>query len=332
MKSSVRPFLFALLASLSWMAPAPLTLAAEPELRVIPLRHRLADEVVPVVRPLLAPGESVSGMDSRLIVRAAPRTFAQIERVLAEIDTPRRNLRISVRHAGESERVQDSQGVSGDVRRGNTRMVVTNGTRGTGAAAPATAMDGGRAENAGAVFPPRPCARGTCPSLDGVTVGRAGPDGNLQLHSERRVTTRRDTSTQNLTVQDGGRAFLRVGESIPQVQPFLALVGNRVTVVAGIQYYDVTTGFEVEPRIVNEASFTQRIQLAVTPRLAFRSNQGTQAVNFQELRTVVTVKPGEWVDLGGAVESNNEVNRQILSTRRSTGSEDSRFLIRVDPQ
>lgn len=292
MKSSARQFLFAFLAGLFWMAAAPLTHAADPELRVIPLKHRLADEVVPVVRPLLAPGESVSGMDSRLIVRAAPRTFAQIEHVLAEVDTPRRNLRISVRHAGESERVQDHQGVSGDVRRGNTRIVVTNGTRSKG----------------------------------GVTVGQTGPDGNVQLRSERHVTTKRDTSTQNLTVLDGGRAFLRVGESIPQVQPFLALVGSRLGVVAGIQYQDVTTGFEVEPRILGE-----QIQLTVTPRLAFRSNQGAQTINFQELGTVVTVKPGEWVDLGGAVESANEVNRQILGTRRSTDSEESRFLIRVDP-
>jgi type II secretory pathway component GspD/PulD (secretin) len=293
MKSPIRQFLFAFLASLFWIAAAPLSHAAESELRVIPLKHRLADEVVPVVRPLLAPGESVSGMDSRLIVRATPRTFAQIERLLAVIDTPRRNLRISVRHAGESERVQDSQGVSGDVRRGNARIVVTNGTRSTG----------------------------------GVTVGHTGPDGNVQLRSERHVTTKRDTSTQDLMVQDGGRAFLRVGESIPQVQPFLALVGSRLGVVTGIQYQDVTTGFEVEPRILGE-----QIQLTVTPRLAFRSNQGAQTVNFLELRTVVTVKPGEWVDLGGAVESANEVNRQILSTRSSTDSEDSRFLIRVDPQ
>jgi type II secretory pathway component GspD/PulD (secretin) len=154
----------------------------------------------------------------------------------------------------------------------------------------------------------------------------------VQLRTERRITTTRDGSTQTLTVLDGGRAFLRVGESIPQVQPFLVLVGNRLGVVAGIQYYDVTTGFEVEPRIVNGASFTEQIQLTVTPRLAFRSNEGMQTVHFQELRTLVTVKPGEWVDLGGAVESADEVSRQILSTRRSTDSEDARFLIRVDPQ
>jgi len=50
MKSSVRQLLFAFLASLFWIAAAPLTHAVESELRVIPLKHRLADEVIPVVR------------------------------------------------------------------------------------------------------------------------------------------------------------------------------------------------------------------------------------------------------------------------------------------
>ena len=296
-------FLFAALVCALWIAPAQQTHAAESELHVIALKHRLADEVVPLVRPLLAPGESVTGMDSRLIVRAAAHSFAQIERVLAEIDTPRRNLRISVRHTGESEHLRESQGVSGDVRRGNTRIVVTNANRGT----------------------------------SGVTVQGSVPSGAVQIHSERRTTSTRDNSTQNLTVLDGGRAFLRVGESIPQVQPFLVLAGGRLGVVTGIQYYDVTTGFEVEPRIVSGASFTERVQLAVTPRLAFRGSQGVNeasftTVNFQELRTVLMVKPGEWVDLGGAVESANEVNRQILGIRRHTDSIDSRFMVRVDLQ
>lgn len=289
-QSLAQPILLA--ALILWATPVPLTHAIETETRVIALKHRLAEEVVPVVRPLLAPGESVTGMDSRLILRASPASLAQVERVLAEIDTPHRNLRISVRHAGESERLQESHGVSGDVRRDNTRIVVTNANRGS----------------------------------SGVTVRGSSPSGALQVHSERRTTTTtRDNSNQNLMVLDGGRGFLRVGESIPQVQPFLVLAGDRLSVVTGIQYYDVTTGFEVEPRIIGN-----RVQLAVTPRLALRSSQGTQIVNFQELRTVLTVTPGEWVDLGGAVGSTNEVSRQIFSTRRDTGSTDSRFLVRVD--
>jgi type II secretory pathway component GspD/PulD (secretin) len=287
MKSSLRLALFAILANALWIAATTLSHATETELRVIPLKHRLADEVVPVVQPLLTPGESVSGMDTRLIVRATPQTFAQIERLLAEIDIPRRNLRVSLRHVDENNPDQGVQGFSGNTQNAHTRIIVTNGER----------------------------------STNGTARGPTDPGGGAQGGSERYITTKHDASTQTLTVLDGGHAFLHIGETITQVQPFLALAGSRLGVLAGIQYYDVTTGFEVEPRLLGE-----QIRLRVTPRLAFRSDQGAQTVIFQELRTEVTVKPGEWTDLGGAVQSSSEVNRQILST----GNEDSRFLIRVD--
>jgi type II secretory pathway component GspD/PulD (secretin) len=275
------------------LAAPPVAGAAEGELRVIPLKHRLAEEVVPALRPLLGSGESLSGMDSRLIVRASPRTLAAIERVLGEIDVARRNLRISVRHGGEREARELGLGASGEAHSGSTRIVVS-GDSGTGSGA-------------------------------GAGVGGRGPGGALQLRTERRVTTARDSSTQTLTVLDGGRAFLRVGESIPEVQPFLVLVGSRLGVVAGVQYHDVTTGFEVEPRLMGET-----VQLVVAPRLAFRSDRGAQTVSFEELRTVLTVKSGEWVDLGGAVEAANEVNRRILGVQRTHSSGATRFLVRVD--
>lgn len=269
-----------------------LVLAAEPEIQVIPLKHRMADEVVPALHPLMLPGESVTGMDTRLIVRASPATLAQIIRVLAELDVARRNLRISVRHGGGQEQTQTEQGLSGDLQSGNTRITVSGNRGNTG----------------------------------GLTVGRNGPNGSVQYRSERRITTGSVNSTQNLTVLDGSRAFLKVGESVPQVQPFLALVGHRLTVALGVQYYDVTTGFEVEPHLLGE-----QIQLAVTPRLAFRGSQGTQVVNFEELRTVVTLRPGEWVDLGSIAGSANNVNREIFAATRNVRSDESRFQIRVDP-
>lgn len=266
--------------------------AAEPEIQVIPLKHRMAGEVVPALRPLMLPDESVTGMDTRLIVRASPATLAQIARVLAEVDVARRNLRISVRHDSEQERTRTEQGLSGDLQSGNTRIIV-----------------GGNRGNTG-----------------GLTVGRSGPGGSVQYRSERRVTTGSDHSSQTLTVLDGSRAFLKVGESVPQVQPFLVLAGHRLAVAYGVQYYDVTTGFDVEPHLLGE-----QVQLAVTPRLAFRGSQGTQIVNFEELRTVVTVRPGEWVDLGGVVGSANNVNREIFGSARNTSTGDSRFQVRVDP-
>lgn len=287
---SLTKFLFLLIAiTLSTTLPV---YAGAPEVHVIPLKHRLAEEVVPVLRPLLAPGESVNSMDNRLILRAAPATLALIEKTLSEIDTARRNLRISVRHAGLGQSIQDNHGVSGQVQTGNTRIVVSNN------------RDRG-----------------------GVNVSGAGTNSALQVRTERHSIRSQANSTQNLTVMDGGRAFLRVGESIPDVQQFLVWVGNRPALLTGVQYRDVTTGFEVEPRIIGE-----RILLRVSPRLAFRADQGVQTVNFEELRTQLTVQPGEWVDLGGIVGNAHELNRRILSSRQRSSSDTSGFLIRVDLQ
>ena len=280
-----------LLAMLLWaiLIPCPVH-ALEPEIKVIALKHRLPDEVLPALRPLLGPGESISGHDTKLIVRATPRTLVQLERLLAEIDTARRNLRISVRLGSARSTTGQSLGLSGEQQLGTTRIVVTDPRRGSD-----------------------------------VTVGRSDGSG-VALHGEHRVTTTHGASEPFLLVQDGGRGVLQIGESIPSVQPYLALAGRRLVVAADIQYYDVTTGFEVEPRVLGD-----RVLLRISPRLAFRSNRGTQTVEFRELRTEITVKPGEWVDLGGAVGSANDVNRQIFSRRQQTAADDDRFLVRVDP-
>jgi type II secretory pathway component GspD/PulD (secretin) len=268
------------------------TMAAELAVQVVPLKHRLPDEVIPALRPLLAPNESINGHDSRLIVRASPATMRQIERVLGEIDTVRRNLRISVRTNESVQRQEQNLGVSGEARTGNARIVVTNGARGD----------------------------------RGASVGVRGGSGNVQVHTERRVTTRSDNLSHTLTVLDGGKGFLRVGESIPQVQSYLALIGHRPGLVTGIQYYDVTTGFEVEPHVIGE-----RVQLTLSPRMAFRSAQGSQIVEMRELRTTVMVTPGEWTDIGGVVESANEVNRAILSGQTRTRADHNSFQVKVDP-
>ncbi|MCK7497302.1 MAG: hypothetical protein MZW92_45720 [Comamonadaceae bacterium] len=104
------------------------------ELRVIALRHRLAAELIPAIEPLLGPGETVTGMDSRLIVRAAPATFMQLEPVIAALDVARRNLRITVRHGSVGSALEQTREVSGAVRRDGTRVIVTGDPHADGGA------------------------------------------------------------------------------------------------------------------------------------------------------------------------------------------------------
>lgn len=70
---------------------------AQGALEVIPLRHRTADQVIPVLRPLLEPGGVLSGQFNSLIVRTSPENLAQIRVALDAIDRPLRRLVISVR-------------------------------------------------------------------------------------------------------------------------------------------------------------------------------------------------------------------------------------------
>lgn len=98
------------------------------ELEVISLKHRSAEELIPVIRPLLDQDEMVSGMNYQLILRASPRNIAQIKRLLDNIDTVPRRLKITVMQDVDSETVARLTEVSGSVGLGNARIAFPGGT------------------------------------------------------------------------------------------------------------------------------------------------------------------------------------------------------------
>jgi type II secretory pathway component GspD/PulD (secretin) len=109
-KTSMKRFLLLL--------PCVVTTAlAQGSLEVIPLRHRTADQVIPVLRPLLEPGGALSGQYNQLIVRTSPGNLAQIRAVLDAIDQPARRLVISVRFDNSQQSARS--GVQTDARISN---------------------------------------------------------------------------------------------------------------------------------------------------------------------------------------------------------------------
>lgn len=77
-------------------APEP---AAPMQLQVVQLRHRTAEMLVPVLRPLAVAGATVSGMNDRLILRSTAANLAELMVVVDELDRPARRVLITVRHA-----------------------------------------------------------------------------------------------------------------------------------------------------------------------------------------------------------------------------------------
>ncbi|SEP58188.1 hypothetical protein SAMN05421693_101127 [Ectothiorhodospira magna] len=86
----------ALILTLALLLPA-IAGATVPTAQVIPLEHRSAEEIVPLIKPFLGPQDVITGSGFTLILRARPQTLTEIRQVIADLDTPPRNLYISVR-------------------------------------------------------------------------------------------------------------------------------------------------------------------------------------------------------------------------------------------
>lgn len=105
---------------------------AQGTLEVISLRHRTAEQVIPILRPLLEPGGALSGQYNQLIVRTSPSNLAQIRTVLDSIDQPQRRLTISVRFDSAQDAARG--GIQTDARianRGSSAEVRIQDSRST---------------------------------------------------------------------------------------------------------------------------------------------------------------------------------------------------------
>jgi type II secretory pathway component GspD/PulD (secretin) len=82
-------------------------------LEIIALKSRPADQVLPVIQPLLAPGGTASGSGFQLFVRTTPANLAQIRQVVASLDRAARQLVIYVKQdaAGQGSRSDLNAGI-----------------------------------------------------------------------------------------------------------------------------------------------------------------------------------------------------------------------------
>jgi hypothetical protein len=96
------------------------------EMQVIDLHYRRADEVLPVLQPLLEPGDALTGLDGKLFVRAEPSTVARIIEAVGVVDQPPRQLVIAVGQGTATELATTGVGgaatvSSGDISAGVNR-------------------------------------------------------------------------------------------------------------------------------------------------------------------------------------------------------------------
>ena len=151
--------------------------ADNPTVKVYELHYQLASSVLPTVDGLLADGESANEYNNQLVVNASATTHHQIAALLQEIDTPSRNLLISVRNNNSSDMDSSNIGAQGVIRTGDVYL---------GAGGPIERK------------------RGLIVRKDGMTV-----------QTDRQVQHGNTEQAQQLRALEGHPAWISTGQDIP---------------------------------------------------------------------------------------------------------------------
>jgi type II secretory pathway component GspD/PulD (secretin) len=189
----------------------------ETVLKVIPLRNRPASDLLPALAPLVGPDGTVTGLDTRLVVRATPQALARIEALVRTLDTPLRSLVISVSQGVAATASGQAAGAGGSVSTGGTTVVVP---------------------------PPRTSGTTTVETRTNRTV----VTGSLGAGSSSST----DDVTQQIRTLEGHAALIRVGRSEPFTSVGVVGTPSGPVVSGGTTYAEAGTGFHVVPRVAGE--------------------------------------------------------------------------------
>lgn len=101
-------------------------LAGQNEFKMITLKHRFAEDILPVVQPMVGESGTANAMDNHLIIRTTPDRMAVIEQVVSKLDVARRNIRIEISHENNLRTDDSRAAVSGRGHVGNGEIVIGN--------------------------------------------------------------------------------------------------------------------------------------------------------------------------------------------------------------
>lgn len=272
---------------LGWFATA---LAQQTVLEVIDLKYRNAEQIVPILKPLLAPGGTISALQNRVIVRTTPQNLAELRKVLDAVDTVPKRLVISVRQEAAGTALATEAEVAGSIGKDGARVTVP----GSGSKQGATAQ---------------------VRSGDNVAQAR--------VFSSQSAATNR--GVQTVQVLEGNEAFISTGKSVPVPSGNVILTPLSVQLSESVEYRDAVTGFRVRPRVNGD-----RVMLEISSRRDTVADRNTGTFEVQRIDTVISGRLGEWMEIGGVDQSHVQTDGSTISRRSRNIADDRKVFVKVE--
>jgi hypothetical protein len=229
-----------LLVPLLALCLAALTAQAD-TITTIQLHNRPAEEIVPLVKPMLGQDDAITGQGFQVFLRAPAATQTQIKQMISALDVAPQMLLISVFQGGQRElralRVEGSLQAHGD----------------DGSVSIGTRRKGGRGSD---------LSISTRNASAGASV--ISTRGRLQ-----------ENPIHQLRISEGSEGYIETGQSLPYFSGARWLAPGAV--VGGIDYRDVTTGFYVLPRLHGDQVTLQVSPFKQSPSAARGGDINTQS-------------------------------------------------------
>lgn len=263
-------------------------------LEVIPLKHRTADDIIQILRPLMQPGGTITGMNNQLVVKTTPANLEQIKAVLAKLDNSPRRLLIRVKQGILANTKQQEQSLSGSIASGDVSVGVDD--TGTG-------------------------------SREGLVIsGSDGQGNNIRYRGNETRSQSNEGNTFMVNATEGYPAYISIGQSIPvSSRTSYVTPGGSVAVNDSTEYINADSGFYVLPRLNGN-----RVTLLIAPRLTKVGPGRAPILDVQDVETTVTGRLGEWLDIGGLEQQSSSSGQGIASNSRQSDSQSRSVLIKVD--
>jgi len=155
-----------------------------------------------------------------------------------------------------------------------------------------------------------------------VAVGRKKKDG-VDISVQDRGHRRSSTSSAFVVAMSGSPAFIRAGKEIPYREGS-AFFRRHAPGGGTVAWQTAESGFEVTPIVVGD-----NVHLKIVPRVAFDDRKDA-VIRFFGAQTELTAPFGQWVEIGGTADQQNEIFKEILSQRARGGNSVNTISIMVE--
>ena len=268
---------------------------ASAEMRLFELQHRPVGELAEMVRSLLGEEARVATDRNTLVVNASPSALDEVARLVDSYDRSKQMLRVTIDQGKTFSGYERGGNASGRLKFEDSRIVLGHSGDKSPQGGSTIIVDSGQS---------RLKVRGT----------------DSRYRESRQVS-------QFVSVLEGEPALVSVGRAVPFTSQMLTYWRQHPGFIATTSYENVDTGFEVLPTLYNGM-----VEIEVRPFMASLDRDNPQQIVFHELATKVNVPVGAWYELGGHMQAQDDLSREILGAGRGSMQNGSSVRVKVETE